>query len=71
MSRLIVLIAAVSVSVGCRGPRLHLVKQHETPVLTTRHPDAAGNKYGFEGGRAVKVGSTYHLFTSEIAGDPI
>src|SRR5205823_10644017 len=61
---------------GSRGvamsePRLRLIWQRETTVLTTRHPDAAGNKYGFEGGRVVKLGSTYHLFTSEMIGDPI
>jgi hypothetical protein len=52
-------------------PRLELVSQRQTPVITTRNPDAAGNKYGFEGGRAVKIGSTYHLFTSEMFADPI
>src|SRR5690242_14883019 len=52
-------------------PRLRLIRQHEKPVLTKRHTDARGNKYGFEGGRVVKVDSTYHLFTSEMVGDPI
>jgi hypothetical protein len=52
-------------------PTLRLIGQHETPVLTKRHAEAAKNKYGFEGGRAIKIGSTYHLFTSEMAGDPI
>ncbi|MFP5229293.1 MAG: hypothetical protein ACLGXA_16910, partial [Acidobacteriota bacterium] len=28
------------------------------------------NKYGFEGGRVLKLGATYHLFTSEMTGDP-
>jgi len=51
--------------------RLVLVDAHPTPVITTRTPGASGNKYGFEGGRVVKVGSTYHLFTSEMVGDPI
>ena len=51
--------------------QLELVRQDPKPVLTNRHPDAAQVHYGFEGGRAVKVGSTYHLFTSEMAGDPI
>jgi len=47
------------------------LRQQETPILTKGHPDAAGIKYGFEGGRVVKLGSTYHLFTSEMVGDPI
>jgi len=50
---------------------LVLVEQHPDPVLTVRSPGADGNKYGFEGGRVVKVGRTYHLFTSEMIGDPI
>ena len=54
-----------------QAPRLTLVSQHPTPVITTRTPGADGNKYGFEGGRAVKVDGTYHLFTSEMAGDPV
>jgi hypothetical protein len=56
---------------NAEAPRLRLIRQHDGPVLTKRHPDAAGNRYGFEGGRVVKVGSAYHLFTSEMAGDPI
>jgi hypothetical protein len=52
-------------------PELVLVNQIPLPVLTTRSPGAEDNQYGFEGGRVVRVGSTYHLFTSEMAGDPI
>jgi hypothetical protein len=40
-------------------------------VLSVSHPDAAGNKYGFEGGRVVRLGDKYHLFTSEMVGDPV
>jgi hypothetical protein len=52
-------------------PNLVLVEQHPQPVLTVRTAGAEGNKYGFEGGRVVKVGRTYHLFTSEMFDDPI
>jgi hypothetical protein len=52
-------------------PHLTLLSQHPTPVLTTRSPGAEGNRFGFEGGRVVKVSGTYHLFTSEMIGDPI
>src|SRR5690242_15249427 len=38
-----------------RPPVLALVEQDATPVLTVRSADAEGIKYGFEGGRAVKV----------------
>jgi hypothetical protein len=51
--------------------RLELVEQHPAPVITTKSPGAEGIKYGFEGGRVVKVGGVYHLFTSELAGDPV
>ena len=54
-----------------RAPCLVLVRQHPTPVITTRTPGAEGIRYGFEGGRAVKVGGTYHLFTTEMVGDPM
>jgi hypothetical protein len=53
------------------GPRLLLVRQHAQPVITTRTPGANGNRFGFEGGRAVKVGDVYHLFTSEMIDDPM
>src|SRR5207237_9341841 len=49
--------------------RLVLVKAHPEPVITTRSRGAEGNKYGFEGGRVVKIGRTYHLFSSEVMGD--
>src|SRR5262249_31601869 len=52
-------------------PKLVLVEQHPPPVLTIRTPGAEGNTYGFEGGRVVRVRDTYHLFTSEMIGDPI
>jgi len=54
-----------------REPRLVLARQHPTPVITTRSPGAEGNRFGFEGGRVIKVGDTYHLFTSEMVGDPV
>lgn len=56
---------------GQTVPRLVLVEQHPEPVLTVRTSGAEGNKYGFEGGRVVRLGRTYHLFTSEMIGDPI
>ena len=52
------------------GLRLEVIRQCARPVLTTDTPGAEGNKYGFEGGRVVKIGSAYHLFTSEMVGDP-
>ncbi len=51
--------------------RLRLIANEGAPLITTRHPDAAGNKFGFEGGRIIKAGSDYHLFTSEMVAEPI
>jgi len=45
-------------------------KRFDTPVLTVQSRGAEGNKYGFEGGRVLKISGTYHLFTSEMIGDP-
>lgn len=56
---------------SAKTPTLRPVFQSAAPVITVRHPDAAGNKFGFEGGSVVKVGGTYHLFTSEMADNPV
>jgi len=52
-------------------PQLKLVKQYPNPVITVRSKGAEGIRWGFEGGRVVKVGKTYHLFTSEMVDNPI
>ena len=70
------LLAALVASAGASPgnapePRLVLVRQHPTPVITTRTAGAEGIRYGFEGGRAVKVDGTYHLFTTEMVADPM
>ncbi len=53
------------------SPRLELIGIEPHPVLSPRHPDAHDIRYGFERGRALRVNNTYHLFTSEMMGDPI
>lgn len=55
---------------GYSGLELVVTRQVDRPVLTIRSAGAEGNKYGFEGGRVVKIDSAYHLFTSEMVGDP-
>ena len=50
--------------------RFDLIDAPPAPVITSRHPDLAGNKYGFEGGCFVKEAGAYHAFMAEIAGDP-
>jgi len=58
--------------VAAQSEKLELIvnKQFDEPILTIHSPDAEGNKYGFEGGRVLKLKGTYHLFTSEMVGDP-
>ena len=55
---------------GARGSELTVVRQCAGPILTIQNPGAKGNKYGFEGGRVIKILGIYHLFTSEMVGDP-
>src|SRR4051812_11621141 len=47
-----------------------IVDQHPAPLISRSTPGAADNKYGFEGGRVVLLDGTYHLFVSEMHGDP-
>ena len=72
-----VLLAALSCSsfwppsaLAAQAAELVVTKQFYAPVLTTRSSGTEGNKYGFEGGRVLKLKGTYHLFTSEMVGDP-
>lgn len=55
---------------SAEGQELVLSKQLDNPVLTVRSAGAQGNKYGFEGGRVLKIDGVYHLFTSEMVADP-
>lgn len=55
---------------GSAEPQLVVVQQLDHPVLTIRSAGAGQNKYGFEGGRVIKLSGVYHLFTSEMVGDP-
>ena len=50
--------------------RLTVAKQFDEPVLTIHSAGAEENKYGFESGRVLKLDGTYHLFISEMVGDP-
>jgi hypothetical protein len=52
------------------NPELVVTKGLEGAVLTIKSSGAEGNKYGFEGGRVLKLNGAYHLFTSEMIGDP-
>jgi hypothetical protein len=68
--------AAVLVAMAVTGPltaaqqELIITKRYDRPILSVRSAGAEGNKYGFEGGRVVKLNGTYHMFTSEMVADP-
>jgi len=74
----LVFISALTAILCCRAlpclhaqvPELQVVRRWEKPVLTIQSQGARGNKYGFEGGRVLKIEGRYHLFTSEMVGDP-
>ena len=66
----LLVVAAYGANSLAADPRLTVVRQIGHPVLTIRSAGAETNKYGFEGGRVVKLHGTYHLFTSEMVGDP-
>ena len=51
-------------------PKLVVTKQFDDPILTINSRGAEGNKYGFEGGRVLKLKGAYYLFTSEMVGNP-
>jgi hypothetical protein len=55
---------------GNDAPELVLIKSYPKPVITNRMPEAGSNKFGFEGGRVIKINNVYHLFTSEMIADP-
>ena len=63
-------IDAKSLYVYAHGAELAVSRQWPHPILTNHSEGAQGNKYGFEGGRVLKIKGTYHLFTSEMVGDP-
>lgn len=52
-------------------PELKLIAQHPKPVISVRSPGAEDIRFGYEGGTVVKVGETYHLFTSEMVDNPM
>ncbi len=71
LNRLAILsLAASAVFLMAADRELVVTRQFDGPVLTTRSAGAEGNKYGFEGGRIIKLNGVYHLFTSEMVGDP-
>ena len=78
---LILMIASLIVVSACRerAPRLIgdgdkivaiEVLSRVDSVINRTTPGAEDNKFGFEGGRVIKIGDTYHLITAEIYDEP-
>ena len=67
---ILVYVDARSLYVYAQSSELQVTRQWDRPILTIHSDGAQGNKYGFEGGRVLKLKGTYHLFTSEMVGDP-
>jgi hypothetical protein len=67
---IVLVLLSFGVPACAEGPELVVRKQFDHPVLTIHSSGAQGNKYGFEGGRVLKIHGMYHLFTSEMVGDP-
>jgi hypothetical protein len=77
-------LAATTLLVSCSGKseKPRIVSDKDTilklevvscadSILNPKSPDCEDIKYGFEGGRVVKLGNTYHMITAEMAGDPM
>jgi hypothetical protein len=47
-------------------PSFALVEQYPSKVIDKTSPGAEGIGFGFEGGRVIKIGGIYHLFTTEM-----
>ena len=79
---ILVLVALCLPSCSREGPAVRSISEDDAivkievlscrdSVLNPKSPGCEDIKYGFEGGRVVKVGGTYHLITSEMVGDPL
>jgi len=66
----LVSVSAKRLHSDARASELEIASAWQRPVLTIHSDGAEGNKYGFEGGRVLKIRGTYHLLTSEMVGDP-
>ena len=50
-------------------PLFEIIEGENKPVIDEGFPGTEGIQGGFEGGRVVKVGDTYHMFPTERAGE--
>ncbi len=50
--------------------RFAFVSAHPEPLLHRASPGAEDNRFGFEGGTLLRLDDGYHLFTTEMIGEP-
>jgi hypothetical protein len=48
-----------------------VVEVIDHPLITKNDPGTEGNIFGFEGGRVLKQDGVYHIFTTEMYGEPV
>ena len=48
-----------------------VVEVIDHPLMTKNDPGTEGNIFGFEGGRVIKQDGAYHIFTTEMYGEPV
>lgn len=48
-----------------------VVEVIDHPLITMNDPGTEGNIFGFEGGRILKQDGVYHIFTTEMYGEPV
>src|SRR5437764_351433 len=73
MKRVFPLLGLLLCSCSQTDPALlsfQIIDQPSTPLISRSTPGAQDNKYGLEGGRVVLLDGVYHLFVSEMHGDP-
>jgi hypothetical protein len=61
----------VSFNEFAAAPIFEIEYVHGRPVITKGNRGTEDNRYGFEGGRALKYNNEYHVFTTEMAGNPL
>jgi hypothetical protein len=50
--------------------QLAVTSLDSAPIVGPDHPGSAGNRFGYEGGTAHKVGGRYYIFTTEVFDEP-
>ena len=66
-----VFVAPYATAAKATQPIFEVIDVRPEPCVTQGSPGTEGSEYGFEGGRALRHGGAYHVFTTEMWGRPI